>query len=580
MSLTTGSPITDAGEPTLPLTTTAQAPTERRPVVVPAPSRPAAPVPALLRSAAIVSLAFVASRLLGLVREGIIAYQFGTSGETSAYNAAFKIPDLLFLVVMAGSFGAAFIPVFAGFLQRGEDDRAWALASTVLNLAAVAILALAALTFALAGPIVRFLVAPGLDPEFQDLTVDLMRVLLLSPILLGLGIAAKGILEAQHRFVLPALAPLVYNAAIILGAVLLGPSIGVMGLGVGVVLGALAHAGIQVPGLVRAGMRWSPRLDLRAAGLAEVARLLLPRVVGLAAFQINFLIVNSFASGQGDAGISAFNFAWQLMMLPHGVLALSVSTVIFPTMARLWADGRVDALGDTFTRAIRPLLFLTVPAAIGLYGFRTAIVQTVLQFGAFDASSTALVAPPLAFFALGLVFYAAVEVLTRAFYAMQDTRTPVIAGVAIVLINVALCALLVGPLGLAGLALSLSLSTAVEALILAVVLWRRLRTGGPGLGFWLFRVGLASVTLGVLVAGMAPTLAEATAFGIAPKPVQLALLAFAIGIAGLGYGLVAAMVGIEELTQVGGPLGRRLGPLLRRLPGAQRLRGVDRPGRR
>ena len=551
-------PVPGAGEPTLPLVPAAHAPTERRRAV-----RTSSPA-GLTQSAAIVSLAFVASRVLGLLREVLFAGRFGTGGEASAYAAAFKVPDLLFLVIMAGSFGAAFIPVYAGFLQRGDDERAWALATAVLNAAALAILVLAAATFVLAGPIVRYLVAPGLSPLYQDLTVDLMRLLLLSPILLGLGIAAKGILEAQNAFALPALAPLVYNAAIIGALLVLVPPFGITGLSVGVVIGAGLHFAIQLPGLIRSGLRWRPRLDLHTAGLSDVWRLLVPRVVGQAAFQINFVIVTAFASREGDAGIIALNYAWQLMMLPHGVLALSVSTVIFPTMARLWSEGRADALSQTFERGLRPLLYLTIPAAIGLFAFRVGIVSVIYGWGAFDAASARAVAPPLAWFALGLVFYALVEVLTRTFYAMQDTRTPVIAGVAIIVLNVALCAALVGPLGLAGLALSLSLSTAVEATILAVVLVRRLGARQPGFGFWLFRVTMAALALGGLVWAMAPSLSDVTVPGAAPRILQVALLGFAVGIAGLGYGLVSLIGGVEELSQVGVPLGRRLAPLARR----------------
>ena len=169
--------------------------------------------------------------------------------------------------------------------------------------------------------------------------------------------------------------------------------------------------------------------------MREVGRLLLPRVVGLAAFQLNFVAVTHLASGAGEGSVSALNYAWQLMMLPHGVIALSISTVIFPAMARQFQQGSMPEVRKTFTQALEPLLFLTIPASVGLFEFRTAIPQTIFQLGAFNSQSTELVSSALAFLALGLVWYALVEVLARIYYAMQDTRTPVIAGVIIIVLT-------------------------------------------------------------------------------------------------------------------------------------------------
>ncbi len=484
-----------------------------------------------------------------MLREIIVAARFGTSGEYGAYLAAFRIPDLLFLVIMAGSFGSAFIPVFAGQLARGQDERAWQLASAVINLAAAAILISAAVVFVLADPIVRYLVAPGLSPELQNLAAQTMQILLLSPVLLGLGIAAKGILEAQDRFLLPALAPLLYNLGIIVGALVLAPFWGVYGLAAGVVIGALGHVGIQVPGLLRSGMRYTRSFTVRVAGLAEVGRLLLPRVIGQAAFQVNFIVVTYFASQVGDDRIAALNYAWQLMMLPHGVLALSISTVIFPSMARLFEEGRISELQGTFARALRPLLFLTLPAAVALFAFRTAVVQTLFQYGAFSARSTALVADPLAFLALGLVFYALVEVLTRAFYAMHDTRTPVIAGLVIIGTNVTLSWVLVEPLGHAGLALSLALTTGIEACILIVALWRRLGGIGAGFGYWLARVLAATAVMAATAAIIARPLTEATAPGAGPRIVQIALFILGFAIVAIAFTITAAVAELEEVDQ-------------------------------
>lgn len=512
----------------------------------------------LARSASIVAIGFVASRILGLVREILLARQFGTSGVYDAYISAFRIPDLLFLIIMSGAFGSAFIPVFAGFLARNDQDRAWRLASTVLTLSALSLVVFGLITFIFAGPMIRYLIAPGMAPEYQAIAVDLMRLLLLQPLFLGLGIAAKGILEGQNRFDLPALAPVVYNLLIVAGIIFLTPSYGIAGVAIGAVLGAIGHLLVQVPGLIRSGLRFRPSLDLETAGVMEVGRLLGPRIIGQAAFQINFIAVNWFASMTGEGRVTALNNAWQLLMLPYGVLALSISTVIFPTMARLYEQGNILELRATFGRGLRPLLLLTFPSAVTLFFFRTAIVQSIFEHGAFTAASTALVAAPLAMFALGLVGYAVAEVLTRAFYAMHDTRTPVIAGVAVIVLNIVLSALLVGRFGHVALALSLSATTTVEAAILLLILRRRIGANlGVGLA-WLARVLAATLVMGTLCWMVAPWVTSATVPETGPRLAQLALLAYALAVVGATFLVTAYVLRLPELGQVWDRLPTRL----------------------
>ena len=207
--------------------------------------------------------------------------------------------------------------------------------------------------------LVRYVVAPEASSAAQQITVDCMRILLLSPVFLGFGIAAKGILEGQDLFTLPALAPIVYNAATILGAILLGPRVGVYGVAIGVVGGAIGFLLLQIPGLVRSGMRYSFSFDPADSRRHEVGRLLAPRLIGQAAFQLNFIAVTNLAWRTGEQSVSALNYAWQLLMLPHGVLALSVSTVILPTLSRLWQVGDTAAFRATLGNALRPLLFLS-----------------------------------------------------------------------------------------------------------------------------------------------------------------------------------------------------------------------------
>lgn len=514
--------------------------------------------PSLARNAIIVGVAFVLSRILGLGREIILANQFGTSSTMDAYVSAFRIPDLLFLVVIAGSFGAAFIPIFGDYVTRGDKERASRLASAVLTWAGIIVVALSLLSFVLARPLM-YIVAPGFDAETTDLAINLMRILLLSPIFLGTGIAFKGILEAQHQFTLPAFAPLVYNAAIIIGAIWFAPTYGIYAVGWAVIIGAVGHMLIQVPGVIRSGLRFRPTLDRQVDGLVEVARLLGPRIVGLAAFQVNFIAINAFASTTSDERVSALNFAWQLLMLPHGVLALSISTVVFPTLAALYGQSKDDDFRRTLDSTLRPLLFLTIPAGVGLFLVREPIVRFIYESGSFDEQSTELVATPLAFFALGLVGYALTEILTRVFYATRDTRTPVITGVLTVIANLLLCSLLIGSLDHGGLALALSVTTGAEAVILWVFL--RHRTGGvvsSGFRSWLLRVLVATVGMGVLIrltVGLVQDVQTNASIGFVPRE---AFFLYALAMYVLAFLVLAWLLRIPELEQMIGKVAGRM----------------------
>ena len=529
-------------------------------------------VSSIARNTMIVAFAFIASRILGFIREILIARQFGTGPDASAYSAAFRLPDLLFLVVMSAGFGSAFIPVFAGYLTRDDDRGAWRLASSVLTWAIGLTLLAGVLIFVLADPIIRYLIAPDLSDESIALSASLMRILVLSPLLLGLGIAAKGILEAQDRFLMPALAPLVYNAGIIAGIVLLAPALGIRGVAIGVIIGAAAHASIQLPAVVKSGLRFRPSFSRSVEGLSEVARLLVPRVIGQVAFAANFIVITNFASSLGEGGPASINYAWQLLMLPHGILALSISTVIFPAMARQWERSDVAGLNRTFSEAIRPLIFLSVPVSIVLFLYREPIVAALLQRGSFTRESTVAVAAPLAALALGLVSYGLVEVLTRAFYAMKDARTPVAAGLVIIAINIAIVALTIDRLDGLALGLALALSTTVEAIILLVVLIARLRAlGVAGDGAWLLWLGrVAFATLVALGFGLVATspLERLWAAGGSSYVVRAALLVIAVGLVLVPYFLVAWATAIPEVA----PLQRRLvqlsAPLGRFLPGS------------
>jgi putative peptidoglycan lipid II flippase len=431
--------------------------------------------PSLALAAAVVAAGFFGSRLLGLVRTGVIASVFGTSPELSAYWVAFRLPDLVFQLLAGATLGSAFIPTFTRIFTQRSEEEAWRLARSVLNLVALATIAFAVLA-ALLAPLLVPLMAPGLgedsgrQDELRALAVDLTRIMMLSPILFAVSGMFMGILNARHHFLWPAIAPMVYNIAIIIGALV---SDNVHTLAFAVVAGAGAHLLVQVPVLLAVGMRWRPEADWRDAAVREVGRLMAPRVLGLAAFQLNLLVTIFFASMVSDEAISAVNYAFLIMMTPLGLSGMAIGTAVFPTMAAQAAAG-LGELRHTVERSLRVTLFLTVPAAVALMLLSQPLVAVLFERGAFTKASTEITQAALLYYAIGLPAHAAIEILSRGFYALGDTRTPVRFAIVSLVVNLALCAALVGPLEVRGLALALSVATIVEALLLAWALRGRI----------------------------------------------------------------------------------------------------------
>lgn len=503
----------------------------------------------------IVAGGYLLSRVLGLVRDIIISAQFGTRPELDAYRATFNILDLIYLVVAGGALGSAFIPVFAGFLAERREDDAWRLAGGLLNWVLLALLAACVLIALLADPLVALTVGSGFDPAKRALTAQILRLLLIQPVLLGLGGLAKATLESFDHFTLPAVGANLYNIGIIGGA-LLAPWLGIAGLVWGVIAGAALFLLVQLPGLRGVGARYTPTLSLGTPGLRQVGRLLGPRLFGQSAWQINMIAIASFASLLGTGAVAANGYALQLMLLPHGLIALSLGTVMFPQLARHYAAGDMAALRATALAAVRGVLFLALPFAALLAILRLPVLRLLYQRGQFDATSTALTAEALGFYALGLVAFAAAEILVRTFYAMRDTRTPVYVGIGAVLLNIALgWSLLRLRPSLGMLALAFSVANTAEAIALLWLL--RPRLGRLGGGFWGALARMLAATLACAVTLLAllwfsrPALAflqSGDSYRWPADFVPLALwLAGAAALGAIAYGVVALALRLEEL---------------------------------
>ena len=424
----------------------------------------------LAQAALVVLTGFVLSRILGAVRNIVIAAHFGTGTEFDAYVAAIALPDLVFQVLVGGAVGAAFIPVFKRYLALGETDEAWHVTSSVINIFAFVALITSAVLAVFARPIMDVWVAGG-DPEFRDLVASLTRILLISPALFAVSTFCSSVLNSFNRFAIAAMAPLFYNLAIIAAALFLTGPLGIYGLALGAVVGALLHLMVQLPFCLRLGMRWRPVIDAKHAGVREVVRLFGPRVVGLGVVQFNqVLSAIVLASFVGVVSIGYLNYAWQLIMMPLA-LAMAVGTAVFPTLSEESALDNFTQFEHVFMLSLRMILFLTIPAGVGLIVLGEPIIRLFFERNQFDAVSTAGTTSAMVFYALGLTGHATVEIVDRVFYARHDTRTPVLAAVLAVGVNVVLSLLLMRTgLTFRGLALANSLAALVEASVLVWLL--------------------------------------------------------------------------------------------------------------
>ena len=451
----------------------------------------------IARAALLVMVFFVLSRVTGLAREIVIGAQFGTSGELDTYLAAFRLPDLLFQLVAGGALGSAFIPTFSGYWVKGDHSGAWLLFSRVLNGVTLTLVLSAAVGAALAQPLVEYIIAPGFSLEQQAIAASLMRWMLLSTVLFGASGLIMGALNALQHFLLPAIAPVLYNLSIIAGAWLLAPTLGAYGLVIGAIVGALAHLLVQLPGLWRQHAHYTPSLTLHDPGVREVLRLMGPRVLGLLFVQMHFLINTILASRLIEGSLSALNYAWLIMLLPQGIFAQAVATAAFPTFAAQIAAGERDAMRSTFGGILRTVLFLSMPAAILLYILAEPIVGALLQRGQFTAQSTTMVAFALGFYAVGSVGHAVVEIVVRAFYALHDTKTPVSVGIGAMLLNIALSLWWVNYLSFGGSALANSVATTLEMFLLLALLSRKMNgIDGRRLASSVIRNGSAAILMG------------------------------------------------------------------------------------
>jgi putative peptidoglycan lipid II flippase len=500
---------------------------------------------ALARAGLVVTGAFLASRVLGWLRVVVLSNLFGAGPELDAYYAAFRIPDLIFELVAAGAITSALIPVLAGLIEHGQKDRAWHVASTVLNLMLGALLALAIALFFLAPTLVPYLV-PGFDEPTTALTVELTRLMLISPIFLAAGSILTAILQTQDRFGAAAMAPVVYNLSIITGAILLEPSLGIQGVAVGVVVGAAGHVLVQLPAL-RGRFRYTPTVDVSDPAARQTFWLMLPRAIGMGANQITFVVNTALASTVAVGAVVSYTVAFSVLQIPLGVIGLPIGIVLLPAMSRALANGDEAEFGSMVVQALRLLLWIMAfVAGIGIVA-RSEIVDLLFGWG-FDQAALEATAAALGVFLVGLPAHALNVILARAFYSGKDTVTPVTVAIVSVVVNVTISILAVGTLGIQGLALGIALGAWFEATSLALLLRRRHQRLALGS---VARGGVASVAGALLaaVAAGAVLLLDAVPAGVG-RAAGLTLQLTLATVVGLGvYVLYSRLVRLPELSR-------------------------------
>ncbi len=436
----------------------------------------------IARSAGKVMIALLLSNITNLASLILNATTFGTQADMDAFLAANRVSETLFVLMAGGALGSAFIPTFTGLLTRGQRNPAWKLASAIANLVLIVLIFMAALAAIFAQPLVHYVLAPGFanNPGQEALTVNLLRIMLPSAVIFGISGLVMGILNSHQVFFVPALTPAMYRLGMIFGVLVLTPTMGIYGLAWGVVIGACLHLVLQIPSLVKLKGSYIPTFGLKIADVRQVGLLMLPRVFGVAVVQLNFWVNTHLASQMSEGSVTGISWGLTLMLMPQAIIAQSVAMAALPTLSAQFAQDKMSDMRRSLAASLRGILLLAIPASLGLILLRQPITALMLQYGKFTAASTQLISWALLWYAAGLVGHCVVEIMSRAFYAMHDTKTPVLVGVVAMALNVGFSLLFtswfarLGWMPHGGLALANSLATGLEAASLWILMRRRL----------------------------------------------------------------------------------------------------------
>ena len=390
----------------------------------------------ITRGALILGASYFISAILGLIRDRLLAGRFGAGLELDVYFAAFRIPDFVYNILILGGLIVAFLPLFAEYFSRNKNE-AWQMTNYILNAFLIFLIAISFILFILTPWLVKWLF-PGFGPEHYKLAIPLIRLLFLSPIFFGVSNLLSGILQYFQRFFIYSLTPILYNLGIIFGILFLTPHFGIFGVGMGVVFGAFLHMAIQIPTARNCGLSYKFLLDFKYPAIKRIFKLMVPRVFGVAAQQINLIIITAIASTISAGSIVIFSISNNFQGLPVGVIGASFAVAIFPTLSRFFAENRKKEFLENFSSIFRQILVFVIPISILTFLLRDQIVGIIYLTGKFGLDDAKLASACLGIFAFSIFAQSLIPLLTRAFFSLQDTKTPTLITLAVVLINIIL----------------------------------------------------------------------------------------------------------------------------------------------
>jgi putative peptidoglycan lipid II flippase len=515
----------------------------------------------LARSAGHVSLAVFLSRLLGLVREQVIAWLFGAGMATDAFVVAFRIPNLLRDLFAEGALSSAFVTVFTDYETRRSKEDVARLVNNVFTCLSIVVSAVVIMGMAFSDGLVHLL-APdfALVPGKFELTRNLTIIMFPFLLLVSLAALLMGILNARKHFFIPALSSSCFN----LGSVIIGvifayllPIWGIpaiFGMAIGTLTGGLAQFAIQLPLLFKEKLRLRPIIDLRDPGLRRIARLIIPAIIGLSATQLNIFINTNFASRCAEGSVAWLSYAFRLMQFPIGLFGVALSIVTLPAVSRLAAQRDFNALGDTLVSSLTMAFALTVPAAIGLWILASPIIRLIFEHGRFTAFDTIMTAEALKYYSIGLMAYSAIKILVPVFYALNDTRWPVIGSFTAVGLNIVVISLTLDRLAHRSIALSTSITIGLNFILLAVVLYKKMGSYPA----WRLFMGFCRICLASAVMGAALLFMESCFRPSSSLPMlSLQLTGYITAGAGI-YAITLFILGLPELKEISSSLLKRV----------------------
>jgi putative peptidoglycan lipid II flippase len=509
------------------------------------------------KSAGYVGFAVFCSRILGLIREQVLAVLFGAGFYMDAFVVAFRIPNLLRDLLGEGALSAAFVTVFTDYDQKRGQEATWRLANNVL-LTLTLLLSLITLLGIIFSEKIIMVMAPDFARVEGKIALTQLLTDIMFPFLILISTAAvvMGILNTKGRFFVPAMASAFFNLGSIVGGIIcalwVAPAFGqppIVGMAVGTLIGGVLQLGIQLPSLKRSGFAWRPHLSLKSEGLRRIMVLMIPAVIGLSATQINIFINTNFAARCAQGSVSWLNYAFRLMQFPIGVFGVAISIATLPVISRHASSGDLRALKSTYVSSLTMAFLLTIPASFGLAFLAKPIIRLIFEHGRFNAQDTLHTAEALAYYSIGLFAYSSVKISVPVFYALRDTKYPVIASFLAVATNIVIISLTIDTFQHKAIAFSTSVTMILNFIFLSLVLFRKV--GGYDLRYLL--KSLSKIVLASLIMGAAAFYGYQT-LGLFLNQQKLGSeiisMALVMGMAVLVYFILIRWLGIRELNEV------------------------------